>query len=92
MSQDFSLRNFDIVDFEKVIGLWKSAGIILSRSDNPESLKKKLERDPELFIVLEQDDTLLGTVMGTYDGRRGWINHLAVSPDAQGKGLDQILT
>ena len=25
--------------------------------------------------------------MGSYDGRRGWVNHLAVAPERQGQGL-----
>lgn len=27
--------------------------------------------------------------MGSFDGRRGWINHLAVDPDYQGNSIGQ---
>jgi|SRR5450755_274681 ribosomal protein S18 acetylase RimI-like enzyme len=30
---------------------------------------------------------LAGSVFGTFDGRRGWLNRLATSPDQRGKGI-----
>jgi len=35
------------------------------------------------------DSLLIATVMGGYDGHRGWINYLAVHPDFQGLGYAQ---
>ena len=35
------------------------------------------------------DSRLIATVMGGYDGHRGWINYLAVHPDFQGNGYGQ---
>ncbi len=76
-------------DFDSVIDLWKKAGLILSRSDTIEGLHNKLRRDPELFFVAEEDRRIIGVVMGSYDGRRGWINHLAVDPEYQGNNIGQ---
>ncbi|MDQ3978672.1 MAG: GNAT family N-acetyltransferase, partial [Actinomycetota bacterium] len=42
---------------------------------------RKLERDPQLVLVAEDDSfppAMLGVVIGSYDGRRGWIFRLAV--------------
>ena len=41
---------------------------------------------PELFLVGMLDSLLIATVMGGYDGHRGWINYLAVHPDFRGQG------
>ena len=46
-------RTYKITDFDAVVTLWKAAGIILSRSDTSEGLQQKLERDADLFFVLE---------------------------------------
>ncbi len=42
-----------------------------------EEIKKKLQRDPDLFLQ-EIDNEIVGTIIGGYDGRRGMIYHLAV--------------
>lgn len=82
-------REFTLNDYESVIDLWKLAGLKLSRSDTYEGLKVKLKRDPDLFFVMEEEKRIIGVVMGSFDGRRGWINHLAFHPEYQGKKLGQ---
>ncbi|MDN3956404.1 GNAT family acetyltransferase [Sporolactobacillus laevolacticus] len=84
-------RSFTLNDFNSVIHLWNKAGLILSPSDTSEGLKKKLQRDSELFFVAEGDHQIIGVVMGSYDGRRGWINHLAVDPEYQGRKIGQAM-
>ncbi|WKB36245.1 GNAT family acetyltransferase [Terrilactibacillus sp. S3-3] len=82
-------REFRLDDFDAVIHLWTKAGLLLSRSDTMAGIMNKLKRDPELFFVLEKTNQIIGVVMGSYDGRRGWVNHLAVDPDYQGQRLGQ---
>jgi len=73
--------------------LWKRAGLILRPGDDREGVKLKLQRDPDLFLVAEDaDHEIIGVVMGAWDGRRGWINHLAVRPDCQRQGVGKTLT
>ncbi len=89
---EHSFRNFEIGDFDAVTALWQAAGLFLGSSDTKPGLLKKLERDPDLFFVMtDSAGQIIGCVMGTYDGRRGWINHLAVSPDRQGEGLGRLM-
>ncbi|RNB83102.1 GNAT family acetyltransferase [Brevibacillus nitrificans] len=83
-----NIRSFSLEQWEEVVTLWRRAGIQLSRSDTPAGIQKKLERDPQLFLIAETEEgRIIGAVMGSYDGRRGWINHLAVDPDCQGQDL-----
>jgi ribosomal protein S18 acetylase RimI-like enzyme len=49
-------------------------------------LAAKLTRDPELFLVAEADGDVVATVLGTFDGRRGWILRLAVHPAHRRRG------
>lgn len=75
------LREFDFEkDYTSVLQFWKEieTGMNVGRSDTPEEIQKKIERDPELFLVAENKNQIIGTVMGAYDGRRGFIYHLAV--------------
>lgn len=76
-------------DYARVIYLWKrmEKGVHIGRSDGPMEIKKKLQRDPDLFLVAEVGDELVGAVVGGYDGRRGFIYHLAVAQDFRGQGI-----
>jgi ribosomal protein S18 acetylase RimI-like enzyme len=76
-------------DFEAVRSLWATAGpgVHLGRSDTPEEIQKKLQRDPDLFLVAEVEGRITGAVMGGYDGRRGLVYHLAVEPVYRQRGI-----
>jgi ribosomal protein S18 acetylase RimI-like enzyme len=63
----------------------------LGRSDTPEEIQKKLQRDPDLFLVAEADNQIVGTVIGGFDGRRGMVYHLAVSEACRRLGVGTAL-
>lgn len=46
-----------------------------------------MQVDPDLFLVGELDGKIVASVMGGYEGHRGWINYLAVHPDYRRKGF-----
>ena len=72
---------------DAVIELWQKCN--LTRPwNNPESdIERKLKVNPDLFLVGLIDDTVVATVMGGYEGHRGWVNYLAVDPAYQRNGL-----
>ncbi|KAB8144483.1 GNAT family acetyltransferase [Chloroflexia bacterium SDU3-3] len=85
-------RTFQMSDYDAVMALWRAVGISLGVSDAPEGILHKQERDADLFVVCVADDgAIIGAVMGSYDGRRGWINHLAIDPQRQSQGLGAAL-
>ncbi len=86
-----SIREFRLEDYDGVVDLWRSAGIILSATDDRAGIACRLRRDAELFLVYVVEDLLVGAVMGAFDGRRGWINHLAVRPAWQGGAIGSAL-
>ena len=85
------IREFQLTDYEKVVELWREAGIVLRPGDEREGIELKLQRDPDLFLVAEEDQQILGVVLGAWDGRRGWINHLAVRSDHRRSGIGKSL-
>lgn len=88
------IRQFDFDgDYERVIGLWQTieTGMHIGPSDAPEEIKKKIERDPDLFLVAEQNGEIIGTIIGAFDGRRGMIYHLAVHNAFRRQGIGQAL-
>jgi len=94
-TQDRSLwmriREFKLKDYDEAAKLWKESGLIIRPGDELEGIKLKLERDPDLFLIAEEGGIILGVVMGAWDGRRGWINHLAVTPSQQRRGIGTAL-
>src|SRR5260370_9941293 len=82
-----NIREFKIDDYPIVRDLWQTAGLILRPGDELEDVRLKLERDPDLFLVGEQDDKIVGTVIGGWAGRRGWIYQLSVKTEHQRKGI-----
>jgi len=80
-------------DLPAVLALWQTAGpgIQVRRSDQPEELEKKLARDPDLFLVAERDNVIVGAVLGGFDGRRGMVYHLAVEVNLRRQGIATLL-
>jgi ribosomal protein S18 acetylase RimI-like enzyme len=77
------IRQFRWADYDAVVAVWTAAGRdALLRAE----LAAKLTRDPELFLVAEADGDVVATVLGTFDGRRGWILRLAVHPAHRRRG------
>jgi len=85
------IRVFRQDDYDKVVKLWKESGLILRPGDDCEGIGLKLQRDPDLFLIAEKDQEILGVVLGAWDGRRGWINHLAVRSTHQRSGIGKSL-
>lgn len=88
------IREFDYKkDLQSVLNLWQEGdpGIQLSPSDNPAEIKKKIQRDPDLFLVAVDDARVIGVVMGGFDGRRGMVYHLAVKTAYRGAGIGGAL-
>jgi ribosomal protein S18 acetylase RimI-like enzyme len=76
-------------DYQQVFDLWSSMerGVHVGRSDTPAEIEKKLARDPDLFLVAECEDRIVGSVIGGYDGRRGMVYHLAVEDSFRCQGV-----
>ena len=92
--QSVVIREFRFpVDYQQVYQLWESIeiGVHVGRSDTLAEIEKKIARDPDLFLVAEIDENIIGSVIGGFDGRRGLIYHLAVSKEHRGCGIGSRL-
>ncbi len=84
-------RPFDKSDHQAVIDLWIDCGLVVSWNDPVKDIERKLKVDPDLFLVGELDGEIVASVMGGYEGHRGWINYLAVSPRHQRMGYGRLI-
>lgn len=78
--------------YSQVMALWRAAeGVGLSEADSPEAIGRYLARNPGLSLVASQDGHLVGAILCGHDGRRGYIHHLAVRPEARRQGIGRRL-
>ncbi len=85
------IRTYRAADEAAVLGLWERAGIGRPWLDLAAEIREKRRRDRSLFLVAEDEGRVAGCVMGAYDGRRGWIYHLAVETERQRAGIGRAL-
>jgi ribosomal protein S18 acetylase RimI-like enzyme len=76
-----------------LVDLWKQAGLEYRPNgrDSKLSIVIQMSMDPELFLGAFEAGRLIGSVIATFDGRRGWINRLATVPEERRKGVAKAL-
>jgi ribosomal protein S18 acetylase RimI-like enzyme len=86
------IRHYDDEDHDAVVALWNTLDPGGSGYNDPAvAVARKAAIGDGLFFVAETGGTVIGTVLGGYDGHRGWIYGLAVDPAYQRNGIGSAL-
>ena len=86
------IRSYVESDQADVTALWRTVFPDSSSWNVPErDIERKLAVQRELFFVAVVDGQVVGTAMGGYDGHRGWVYYLAVSPHFRNRGIGTAL-
>jgi ribosomal protein S18 acetylase RimI-like enzyme len=84
----FAVRPFAPADEQGVVALWLEVFADDPPWNEPSAmLARKLAHDPALVFVAVAGGRVLGSVLGGYDGVRGWVYHLAVLPAERRRGV-----
>lgn len=80
-------------DYHKLIDLWEKAGLPYKPRgrDSEESIEKEVLLDCNLYLFALLDEKIVGSILVTHDGRKGWINRVAVQPVYRRKGIARML-
>ena len=80
-------------DYDDMVTLWEESDLSYRPKgrDSKELLQKQIEENPDLYLGAFINDKLIGCILATFDGRKGWINRLAVSPEYRKRGIGQQL-
>ncbi|MFL2805676.1 MAG: GNAT family acetyltransferase [Paracoccaceae bacterium] len=89
--EQYIIRPFKLEDKNSVVELWKICRLTRPWNNPEKDIERKLSVQSEMFLVLEIQGSIIGSVMAAYDGHRGVINYLAVHPGYQKKGYGKIL-
>jgi ribosomal protein S18 acetylase RimI-like enzyme len=81
------IRPYSTRDEAPVIALWTRCDLVRPWNDPKLDIGRKMKIQPDLFLVGVLNEKVVATAMGGYEGHRGWVNYLAVSPDYRRQGL-----
>ncbi len=86
------IRPYQDADEPAVIALWREVLPDSAPHNDPATaIRQKLAVERDLFIVATAGATVAGTIMGGYDGHRGWIYAVAVKPAHERQGIGSAL-
>ncbi|EIY4754886.1 GNAT family N-acetyltransferase [Vibrio cholerae] len=87
-----TFREMDISDYNEVIALWATTeNLSLRDADSQPNIEAYLKRNQGLSFVAVSDSLVIGAVLVGTDGRRGYVQHVAVSSDFRGQGIGKSL-
>jgi ribosomal protein S18 acetylase RimI-like enzyme len=83
------IRHLDIDDYEALIDLWSRTGLSHRPHgrDSEEAMHHEFSRMDSCILGMFDGPRMIGAIVGTSDGRKGWINRLAIDPDCRGRSL-----
>lgn len=90
-TEGFEIRSFKATDMESVICLWQECDLVRPWNNPQRDIERKLEIQPEWFLVGLVEGQIIATVMAGYDGHRGWLNYLAVATKFERRGCARAI-
>jgi ribosomal protein S18 acetylase RimI-like enzyme len=92
VGDELEIRPYRESDERDVAALWREIFAEESAWNNPErDIWRKLKVQRELFMVALEGGRVVGTSMAGYDGHRGWVYYVAVSPRHRKHGIARAL-
>jgi ribosomal protein S18 acetylase RimI-like enzyme len=88
---DLVIRPYQLTDEASVIELWMQCNLVVPQNNPRRDIQRKLQVNPEWFLVGVLGGHIVASCMAGYEGHRGWINYLAVSPHHRGQGIGRRL-
>lgn len=85
-------REMQVSDHDDVLALWQQTEHMLIReADSRENITLYLDKNPNMSFVAQQHGKIIGAVLAGTDGRRGYLQHLAVDAEHRGQRIGKSL-
>lgn len=84
---------YKVGDYLLLTELWEKSGLPYKPKgrDSKENIEREVKLDCNQFLFAEVDHEYVGSVIVTHDGRKGWINRVAVLPEFRNRGIARKL-
>jgi len=88
-----SFRTLTAEDYDLIMDLWNEAGLSYRPHgrDSMEHITREISEGTAVFLSAYEGEKPVGIVLLTDDGRKGWINRLAVLPEYRRRGIGLAL-
>ncbi|MEJ5198560.1 MAG: GNAT family N-acetyltransferase [Anaerolineae bacterium] len=82
-----------VADYGEILELWQRAGLPVRAEgrDAPAAFARQMATGVQRVIGMRAEGRLVAVAVLTHDGRKGWINRLAVDPAYRRQGLARRL-
>ena len=88
---DIRIREAVIGDQDQVISIWKLCELVKPQNDPVLDYQLALETKDSAVLVLETENSLIGSVVVGFDGHRCWYYYLGITPEHQSAGNGRLL-
>ena len=86
-----SIRPAIETDLAATVALWEACELTRPWNDPFADFQRALDHSASIIFVAEQDHRVVGTIMTGFDGHRGWIYYLGVTPGQRRNGTARQL-
>ncbi len=100
----YSIRRLRPSDYGELLSVWERAGLPSRPKgrDSREEMARQLRLATSIYLKVvfgegtrgpgqREREKMVAVVLGTHDGRKGWINRLAVLPEHRRTGIGRML-
>lgn len=88
---DLHIREFQPTDYDRVVEIWAKTQMHMGKLETREMLDQIVTRNPTTVLVALDSSTLIGIIIGTFDGRRAYMYKFAIDPAYQHKKIGTAL-
>ena len=87
-----TIRSATAEDEQRVIALWRACNLVTSYNDPSQDFRfARAEEGSDILVGLDEEQTIVGSVMVGHDGHRGWIYYVASDPKHRNQGIGQAM-
>jgi ribosomal protein S18 acetylase RimI-like enzyme len=93
MKSKILIRKFHLSNYDAILNFWDETGLHYRPKgrDSRERIEKEIKKRHNIFLIAEADGKIVGTILGTHDGRKGWLNRVAIAKKFRRQGIARRL-
>lgn len=85
------IRTYREGEGDKLRTFWLACGIHIRPGDDDRALARFAARNEDLALLAIDGGRIVGSALAGWDGRRGWLHHVATHPDERRHGIGRTL-